>query len=485
MTGMRWRLGLGPAVAVALLLAVSSAPTFVQGEISLLDLDEDSRTAFSVETFAFLEHGRIQIHVRNYSLYVDDKLAPDVQWGIMLRSVRSKADGPAKLAVESTRVLDDCSLIEARASNPDLVLLLSDPTATAATPATAATAAAPASGDARRQLHWGFGEGHEHEMNSITFSHNFTAATAGRYDIEMIVCLPSDKRSSDVELSAVVQTVCFNVEGGKRNYLSAGETSLPALYGALAVAFLFAVVAWIVVLASRGGNALLLHIIMLVLILFKVTSLAAYAVHLFFVSLLGQTLTVVGWDVVYFAFSFLNGGAMFVIILLLGSGWSYIKPKLSQRENNTLTAVVVLQVIANVARVFVGESSPGSMGFVRWSDILAIVDVACCALVIFPIIWSIHKVRACVCACVWMCVHFVSAVCVPAHRANHSCVSCRPAPQHPDDDNVLLVFGRARSRGVAITLRACCRRIILHPAPAQEHHGRGAGGRAWCNSGRR
>jgi hypothetical protein len=381
-----WRgLCLGPALAIAL---VSCSLAFVQGEISLLDLDEDSRTAFSVETFAFLEHGRISIHVRNYSLYVDDKLVPDVQWGIMLRSVRSKSDGPAKLAVESTRVLDECSLTQAQASNPELVLLLSDPSAAAAA---AATAAAP-SADAR-QLHWGFGEGHVHEMNSIEFSHNFTAETAGRYDIELIVCLPTDKRSGDVELSAVVQTECYNVEGGKRNYLSAGETSLPALYGALAVVFLFATVAWVVVLLARGRNALLLHYIMLVLILFKVTSLAAYAVHLFFVSLLGQTLTVVGWDVVYFAFSFLNGGAMFVIILLLGSGWSYIKPKLNRRENNTLTAVVVLQVIANVARIFVGESSPGSMGFVRWSDILAIVDVACCALVIFPIIWSIHKAR--------------------------------------------------------------------------------------------
>ena len=164
-------------------------------------------------------------------------------------------------------------------------------------------------------------------------------------------------------------------------------------YGTVAALFLVALGVWVYTLLARPNNILTLHYIMLVLILFKVTSLVAYAVHLGFIASLGQTLTVVGWDVVYFAFSFLNGGAMFVLILLVGSGWSYIKPKLNRRENNMLTAVVVLQVIANVARIFVGESSPGSQGFVRWTDLLAIVDIVCCALVIFPIIWSIHKVR--------------------------------------------------------------------------------------------
>jgi prepilin signal peptidase PulO-like enzyme (type II secretory pathway) len=132
---------------------------------------------------------------------------------------------------------------------------------------------------------------------------------------------------------------------------------------------------------------------MLVVLLFKTTSTASYAVHLWFISKLGQTLTVVGWDVVYYLFSFLNGGVMFVLILLIGSGWSYLKPKLNDRENYMLTIVIILQIVANVARIFVGESSPGSEDFLTWKDILAVVDIVCCALVLFPIIWSIHKLK--------------------------------------------------------------------------------------------
>ena len=188
------------------------------GEINTLFLDEDERTAFSIETFSFEANGRIELEVSNYSLYVDDVFSSDdTPWGILLRSVTSKSDGPAVLAVEATRLMGVCSLATALKKTPELVFLL-------------ANSSTNSHADRRRELHWGFGEDHEHEMNAVSFSHNFTKKTRGRYDIEVIVCLPESKMSSKVEISAVIKTTCFNVDAdGKVNYLSAGETALPVL----------------------------------------------------------------------------------------------------------------------------------------------------------------------------------------------------------------------------------------------------------------
>lgn len=203
------------SLLLGLLLSRSSV-----GEINTLVLDEDERTAFSIETFSFEANGRIELDVANYSLYVDDVfLSDDIQWGIMLRSVTSKSDGPAVLAVEATRMMGMCSLATALEKTPELVFLLANSSTNAHT-----------DHRHRRELHWGFGEDHEHEMNSVRFSHNFTKKSQGRYDIEVIVCLPQSKISSKVELSAVIKTTCFNVDAdGKVNYLSAGETALPVL----------------------------------------------------------------------------------------------------------------------------------------------------------------------------------------------------------------------------------------------------------------
>jgi len=363
-----------PLRLVFLFLCVANAA------INILDLDEDSRTAFSIETFAFEENGHVDINVHNYSLYLNDEFAEDVVWGIFLRPVLSKSDGAAIVSVEATRFGGACSLSTA---DPKFTLFLTN---TGSKPVSS-------SSDTKRMLHWGSGDDHEHEINAMSYAHNFTGDATGRYDIELIVCLPDDKIDASVELSAVIETICYNVRAdGTRNYLSAGEICLPVLYAVAAGLFGAAACAWIIIIVQRWRQILGLHYIMLALVLCKVMSLIAYTVHLIFVAKQGQTLNIVGWDVVYFLFSFLDGLAMFVLILLVGSGWSYIKPKLNSRENNMLTIVIVLQVVANIARIFVGESSPGSLGFIRWSDILAIVDIVCCALVLFPIIWSIHKV---------------------------------------------------------------------------------------------
>jgi hypothetical protein len=81
-----------------------------------------------------------------------------------------------------------------------------------------------------------------------------------------------------------------------------------------------------------------------------------------------------GWNMAYYVFSSLKGISMFTVILLVGAGWSVLKPTLHQRERRILLFVVTAQVIANIALIAEDEMAPGELGRMRWRDLLHVVS---------------------------------------------------------------------------------------------------------------
>jgi len=54
---------------------------------------------------------------------------------------------------------------------------------------------------------------------------------------------------------------------------------------------------------------------------------------------------------------------LFIVILLIGSGWAFIKPYLSERDKQIFVIVIPLQIIDNIALIIVESSTPGSQGW--------------------------------------------------------------------------------------------------------------------------
>lgn len=262
-------------------------------------------------------------------------------------------------------------------------------------------------------------------------------------------------------------------------YLGAGDSPLPTLFLLSSLAFSLLLLGWVVLLCRNreevGASPLhsththtpsltysllspqihLIHHLMSLLLVFKVFSLVFQSVMMHFIKTRGHT---VGWNVLYYVFAFLRGMLLFVVILLIGAGWSLVKvrpqlraagrwphppppppssrarqPFLSAREKSVLVFVLALQVLDNVALVAVEEAVPGSQAFVRWissdaaptppppkctrhiaraaftprlppprlvsspllhRNLLHIVDIVCCCAILFPIVWSIRTLSA-------------------------------------------------------------------------------------------
>nr|POE76344.1 isoform 2 of protein [Quercus suber] len=110
-------------------------------------------------------------------------------------------------------------------------------------------------------------------------------------------------------------------------------------------------------------------------------------------SYLKRTGSTHSWDVLFYIFSFLKGITLFTLIVLIETGWSFLKLYLQDKEKKVLMIVIPLQVMANIAQVVIDESGPFAQDWVTWKQIFLLVDVVCCCAVLFPIVWSIKNLR--------------------------------------------------------------------------------------------
>jgi len=183
----------------------------------------------------------------------------------------------------------------------------------------------------------------------------------------------------------------YNIDSvGNKVYLSVGLSSLPNWFFGICLIFVGMLVTWFVMLKKNWINVRSIHWLMTVVVLLKIGTLLFEAVKYHSLKVNGVNN---GWTVLFYIFSFLKGMMMFAVIVLIGTGWSYLKPFLTDRDKQIMLAVLVVQALVNVAMVVVDEAAPGSAGGVTWRDILHLLDIICCCFILLPIVWSIRHLR--------------------------------------------------------------------------------------------
>jgi len=177
---------------------------------------------------------------------------------------------------------------------------------------------------------------------------------------------------------------------GHPYYLSAGEAPLPAVFLFVSMLWLVASVVWIRIVCANGQFTKSIHHLMSVLVCLKFLSVFFEAIKFHVMKVDG---TAHGWTTVYYVFTFMKGILMFTVILLIGTGWSLFKPVLNDKDKKIVAIVIPLQIITNIASVYVDENMRGSSGWLTWRDLLHLLDIACCCAILFPIVWSIKHLR--------------------------------------------------------------------------------------------
>ena len=175
-----------------------------------------------------------------------------------------------------------------------------------------------------------------------------------------------------------------------KNFLSIGELPLPMFYLVDAIIFLTLAGIWVFGVLRGAKNVLLLHHLMTGMVFLKMMSVLTLSLDYHYRNITGHP---GGWTLAYFFINALKGISMFCIIGLIGTGWQFVKPFLTEKDKNIFLIVIPLQVIDNIALVVIDETIPGMQGWSTWKNLFRLVDLICCAAIIIPIVWSIKHLR--------------------------------------------------------------------------------------------
>lgn len=217
-----------------------------------------------------------------------------------------------------------------------------------------------------------------------SFNRSYPITAPNEYSLFFANCAPESKVSMEV------RTELYNLDGRVKDYLSAGLTQIPTLYFVFSLVYFGFLAFWVYTCYTNKTSVHRIHLLMAGLLIMKALNLLCAAEDKHYVKVSG---TAHGWDVLFYIFQFIRVVLLFTVIILIGTGWSFLKPFLQEREKKVLMIVIPLQVLANVASVVIGETGPFIKDWVTWNQVFLIVDIVCCCAIIFPIVWSIRSLR--------------------------------------------------------------------------------------------
>ncbi|KAI3706614.1 hypothetical protein L6452_24485 [Arctium lappa] len=218
-----------------------------------------------------------------------------------------------------------------------------------------------------------------------SFNKSYPVTYPNEYSLFFANCNPQSLVTMDVH------TELYNTDDGTtKDYLSAGLTQLPSLYFIFSLVYLCFLGFWISICFKNKRSVHRIHLLMGGLLVMKALNLICAAEDKHYVKVTG---TPHGWDVLFYIFQFIRVVLLFTVIVLIGTGWSFLKPFLQEKEKKVLMIVIPLQVLANVASIVIGETGPFIKDWVTWNQVFLLVDIICCCAIIFPIVWSIRSLR--------------------------------------------------------------------------------------------
>jgi hypothetical protein len=213
-----------------------------------------------------------------------------------------------------------------------------------------------------------------------------TVAEEGLYNLYFHSC-PNYQPGTEVTVDFTIEIVEHNMS----SFLSAGEMPLPALYFMMAILFLLSGMFWVFLLRQSRHPVFKIHYMMAVLVFLKAISLAFHGVNYHYIERLGVHIAT--WAVLFYVAHLLKGALLFIVLVLVGTGWTFIKHVLAPRDKRLFMAVIPLQVLANVAKIILEESEEGAREHLAWRNVFILVDLLCCGCILFPVVWSIRHLQ--------------------------------------------------------------------------------------------
>lgn len=402
-----------------------------------LVLTNDHRSYFSISSFGYLQGGILEVIVDNLTITPDpaDEQQPEFKHGFaLIKSNQSRnpfvmdsGQGDLKICLltnpiyfitseiitltldpASKKVLVRCTSDDTKRLPPLKPLSKYDHHKNVKRAATITQKLDNKSSGDQPELHYNLRRMHEcpedlpliekrDEFERRSYSFNFSMSIneeqqEGFYYLTLHKCRqrnphsPIQETQSSLNLSVQIEEKNFPY-----NYLSAGVMPLPQIYFILSVMFFLCGCIWMNFINRQRDRTLKIHTLMTVLVFAKSFSLLMHGINYHYIALYGQP--VVTWAYIYYATRTIKGALFFITLALIGSGWSFIKHILSDKDKKIIMVIVGLQIIAHIAEIVLDESSEGEASNEFWAELCSLVDLFSCVAILYPIGWSVRHLE--------------------------------------------------------------------------------------------
>jgi len=203
----------------------------------------------------------------------------------------------------------------------------------------------------------------------------------GLYDITFVRCGP------DGAVSFKLNSEMYN-KGP--NYLTAGDIPSPWILFVFSLVFGTMLIAWIRYIKRNREHVHKVHHMMTAILVLKALAVFANALDFHYKKVYGYSIT---WNFLYHMLRSVRAVMLFVVIVMIGTGWSLLKPALNQWEKRFLLAALSLQVLANISLWVADELVSGSSAMMKWQNVFQMVDLICCVAVTLPIYFHIQELE--------------------------------------------------------------------------------------------
>ncbi|KXZ52730.1 hypothetical protein GPECTOR_8g123 [Gonium pectorale] len=335
--------------SLLLLLAVALGGASAKIHHSIVDKDDRPLIPLT-DAFGFAEGGKLDITIRDIGLYrlhgSDEEVSHWENFGFFLSPVEADVALEQDLADSSKCILNDVNNLFTFKDSAVQKVITED-------------------------------------QDAFTF--HFIVENGGLFYLYFANCEPDTPVSFDSRIEM------YNLDKyGRKDYMSVGDTSLDAVYWTMFALFTVCTAAWALWMYRNKQHSHKIHYLMFALGFFKALTLLSQALMVYYIERTGSA---DGWNIAYYVFTFLRGILFFTVVVLIGTGWSYMKPFLGEKEARIIMIVVPLQVFANIAIIITEEESPSVKDWFTWRDVFHLVDIICCCAILFPIVWSIKHLR--------------------------------------------------------------------------------------------
>ncbi|KAH7852047.1 hypothetical protein Vadar_019901 [Vaccinium darrowii] len=219
---------------------------------------------------------------------------------------------------------------------------------------------------------------------AFTLNNNTQNVTIDHLGIYFSNCEPNTSVSMNVNLET------YNIDGNGKDYLPFGSTLLPTVYFIFSVLYLPFLAFWVNECYKNRLFVRNMHVLMSILVVVKSLNLFFNAEDKHNIKVTG---TPHGWDVWFYMFYGIRTLLLVTIIMLIGTGWTIMKPMLQAKEKVVLAIGIGIQLVGTIAHIYSDEMGPSDSQYLYSIIAFFIIDFLGFSIVFVPIYFSMKSLK--------------------------------------------------------------------------------------------